>query len=187
MGARRACGLIKSSRLRSLLSYVRGMPYTWNQTSENEQVLRLWPHNSLPPRGAVITILSVFLFGLIPLLAMLGSVILWGLLPFLLVTVLGLWLAIQTNYRARSVFEELTLSATQARLVHQSPGKAEREWSCNRHWARPEMHKKGGPVPYYVTLIGAGREVEIGAFLSEDERISLYNDLVKKLREPVAQ
>ena len=135
----------------------------------------------------MITILSVFLFGLIPLLAMLGSVILWGLLPFLLLTVLGLWLAIQTNYRARSVVEILTLSGTQARLVHRTPGKAQQEWSCNRYWARPEMHEKGGPVPHYVTLIGDGREVEIGAFLSEDERITLYQDLVRKLREPVAQ
>ncbi len=135
----------------------------------------------------MITILSVFLFGLIPLLAMLGSVVLWGLLPFLLITVFGLWLAIQTNYRARSVFEVLTLSDTQAHLVHHTPGNDQQEWSCNRYWARPEMHKKGGPVPHYVTLVGDGREVEIGAFLSEDERISLYDELVKRLREPVAQ
>ena len=163
------------------------MPYTWNQTSETEQELRLWPHNSLPPRGAMITILSVFLFGLIPLLATLGSVILWGLLPFLLITVLGLWLAIKTNYRARSVFEVLTLSGTHARLVHHTPGKEQHEWSCNRYWARPTMHEKGGPVPHYVTLVGDGREVVIGAFLSEDERITLYDELVLRLREPVAQ
>ncbi|CUJ92072.1 hypothetical protein RUE5091_01176 [Ruegeria denitrificans] len=163
------------------------MPYRWKKTSETEQELRLWPHNSLPPRGAMIMILSVFLFGLIPLLAVLGSVILWGLLPFLLLTVLGLWLAIQTNYRARSVFEILTLTGTRAHLVHHDPRNGQQEWTCNRYWARPEMHKRGGPVPNYVTLTGDGREVEIGAFLSEDERIALYDDLIQKLREPVAQ
>ncbi|WP_170381507.1 DUF2244 domain-containing protein [Ruegeria atlantica] len=163
------------------------MPYQWTQTSETEQQLRLWPHNSLPRRGAMIVIFSVFLFGLIPLLAMLGSVILWGLLPFLLLTVLGLWLAIQSNYRARSVFEVLTLSGTRARLIHQSPGRDKQEWSCDRYWARPEMHENDGPVPHYVTLIGDGREVEIGAFLSEEERIALYDELIQKLREPVAQ
>lgn len=134
-----------------------------------------------------MVILSVFLFGLIPLLAMLGSVVLWGLLPFLLITVLGLWLAIQSNYRARSVFEVLTLSGTQAHLVHHDPGKEPQVWHCNRYWARPEMHAHGGPVPNYVTLTGDGREVEIGAFLSEDERIALYDDLKQKLRDPVAQ
>ncbi|SLN29959.1 DUF2244 domain-containing protein [Ruegeria meonggei] len=163
------------------------MPYKWTQTSESEQELRLWPHNSLPPRWAMRVVFSVFLFGLIPLMAVLGSALLWGLLPFLLITVVGLWLAIQANYRARSMFEVLTLNATQATLVHHDPRKGRQEWVCNRYWARPEMHKHGGPVPNYVTLTGDGRKVEIGAFLSEDERIALYDDLKQILREPVAQ
>ena len=56
-----------------------------------------------------------------------------------------------------------------------------REWDCNRYWARPEFHETGGPIPYHVTLTGAGRQVEIGRFLSEDERIALYDDLVRAL------
>jgi uncharacterized membrane protein len=32
-------------------------------------------------------------------------------------------------------------------------------------------------VPDYVTLTGAGREVEIGAFLTEDERRALFSEL----------
>jgi len=39
------------------------------------------------------------------------------------------------------------------------------------------MHETGGPVPHYVTLSGNGREVEIGAFLSEDERVELFSEL----------
>ncbi|WP_353393444.1 DUF2244 domain-containing protein [Ruegeria sp. HU-ET01832] len=163
------------------------MPYQWNQTSNTEQELRLWPHNSLPPRWAIRVVFSLFIFGLLPLMAVLGSAVLWGLLPFLLMTVLGLWLAIQANYRSRSVFEVFTLTGTQARLVHHNPRTGQQEWVCNRYWARPEMHKHGGPVPNYVTLTGDGREVEIGAFLSEEERIALYGDLTQKLREPVAQ
>lgn len=147
-----------------------------------EQELRLWPHNSLPPRGAMGIVLAVFLFGLIPLFAVLVSALLWGLLPFLLLTVLGLWLAFEMNYRARSVFEVLTLDKTQAHLVHHDPRRGDQEWSCNRYWARPEMHTHGGPVPHYVTLVGDGREVEIGAFLSEDERIALFDDLTRRLR-----
>lgn len=163
------------------------MPYRWNTTSDSEQELRLWPHNSLPPRMAMGVVLSVFLFGLIPLLAVLGSALLWGLLPFLLIVVLGLWLAFEMNYRARSVSEVLTLSATQARLVHHNPRRGDLEWSCNRYWARPEIHPSGGPVPHYVTLIGDGREVEIGAFLSEEERITLFDELKQILRDPAAQ
>jgi uncharacterized membrane protein len=36
-------------------------------------------------------------------------------------------------------------------------------------------------VPHYVTLRGKGREVEIGAFLSEEERIALFEDLRRVL------
>ncbi len=160
------------------------MPYSWTQSSDTVQELRLWPHNSLPPRGAMGVILSVFLFGLIPLFAVLGSVLLWGLLPFMLVTVLGLWLAFEMNYRARSISEVLTLSGTQAHLIHHDPRNGDQEWSCNRYWARPEIHERGGPVPNYVTLSGEGRQVEIGAFLSEEERIALFDDLSRKLRAP---
>ncbi|MFP4044569.1 MAG: DUF2244 domain-containing protein, partial [Rhodosalinus sp.] len=55
------------------------------------------------------------------------------------------------------------------------------EWECNPHWIRVELHARGGPVPNYVTLRGSGREVEIGAFLSEDERKALYGDLRARL------
>ena len=37
-------------------------------------------------------------------------------------------------------------------------------------------------MPHYITLKGKGREVEIGAFLSEEERLSLYDDLNRALR-----
>jgi uncharacterized membrane protein len=36
-------------------------------------------------------------------------------------------------------------------------------------------------VPYYVTLNGNGRRVEIGAFLSEDERRALHGELASEL------
>ncbi|SDW54545.1 Uncharacterized membrane protein [Ruegeria halocynthiae] len=160
------------------------MPYRWKQTSDSKQELRLWPHNSLSPRAAMGVILALFLAGLIPLVTVLGSALLWGLLPFLLITVLGLWLALEMNYRARSVFEVLTLDKTRARLIHHDPRSGDQEWSCNRYWARPEMHTHGGPVPHYVTLIGDGREVEIGSFLSEEERITLFDDLTRKLHDP---
>ncbi|WP_170475700.1 DUF2244 domain-containing protein [Ruegeria arenilitoris] len=162
------------------------MPYQWKDNTDGAQELRLWAHNSLPPRGAMGVVLALFVFGLIPLFAVLGSVLLWGLLPFMLVTVLGLWLAFEMNYKSRDVTEILTLSDTQAHLVHHSPRKGDLEWSCNRYWTRPEMHAHGGPVPNYITLTGEGRQVEIGSFLSEEERVALYEDLVQKLRAPAA-
>ena len=51
------------------------------------------------------------------------------------------------------------------------------------------MHAHGGPVPHYVTLKGAGREVEIGAFLTEEERRALepaLREALERLRRPQA-
>jgi uncharacterized membrane protein len=43
------------------------------------------------------------------------------------------------------------------------------------------MLAEGGPVENYVTMRGNGRTVEIGAFLSPDERLDLYRELMQLL------
>jgi uncharacterized membrane protein len=46
---------------------------------------------------------------------------------------------------------------------------------------RVELHATGGPVPSYLTLRGADRPVELGRFLSEEERVALCRDLRARL------
>ncbi len=159
------------------------MPYTWTDpdTAAETRELHLWPHNSLPPRGLALFVLGTFALLMVPLLALLGSVLLWGILPFILMAVGGIWFALNRSYHHRSILEVLTLTHDHARLTRQNPDGAVQEWDCNRYWVHPEMHARGGPVPYYVTLRGGGREVEIGAFLSEEERKALYDELVAAL------
>lgn len=160
------------------------MPYRWIDTNQPDALneMHLWPHQSLPPHGFAIFISVTFFLLLIPLFPLLGTAILWGLLPFLLLVLAGTWFAIHRNRQNAQVFEILTLSEKSARLVRHDPHGHVQEWKCNRYWATPQMHKSDGPVPYYVTLKGAGREVEIGAFLSEDERVALYHELTRVLR-----
>lgn len=163
------------------------MPYNWintdHPTRDGAAELHLWPHQSLPPRGYAGFIGGTFALILIPLLSVLGSVVLWGLLPFLMAAAGGLWLALDRSRHNAQVCEVLTLTKDHAHLVRRNPRGGVLEWDCNRYWAHPEMHENSGPVPYYVTLAGAGRKVEIGAFLSEDERLALYEDLVTALRK----
>jgi uncharacterized membrane protein len=154
------------------------MPYQWTSApDETPQVLRLWPHQSLPARGMAAFVLTTFTLICIPALPLLGSPILWGLLPFLLATVWGIYFALQRNHKARLIEEVLTLDAKDAHLVRTEPSGAVKAWDCNRHWTTITKYEKDGPVPHYVTLRGKGREVEIGAFLSEEERVSLYDEL----------
>lgn len=158
------------------------MPYHWSTSTDTTRELRLWPHNSLPVRGFASVVLTISALAAIPLLTFLGSVLLWGILPFIMLAVGGTWIALQQNYRSRRILEVLTLKDDNAHLVRHNPRGPDQEWDCNRYWTTPELHVSDGPVPNYVTLRGAGREVEIGAFLSEDERKALYHDLVAELR-----
>jgi uncharacterized membrane protein len=154
------------------------MPYEWNTPAgAPTETLHLWAHQSLPARGYVWFIGATFLMILIPLIPLIGSVVAWGLIPFLMLAVFGMRYALDRNRKSRQISEVLTLTDTLAHLIRYNPKGDTQEWECNVYWATPELHATKGPVPNYVTLRGMGREVEIGAFLSEEERMDLFDDL----------
>ncbi|MEQ6247490.1 DUF2244 domain-containing protein [Sulfitobacter sp. HNIBRBA3233] len=158
------------------------MPYEWtSQPHSVPQTMRLWPHQSLPARGMAAFVLSTFTLISIPVIPLLGSPILWGMLPFTLAAVWGIYFALQRNHRSRLIEEELVLSEDMAQLRRTNPRGDVQEWDCDRYWTKVTKYEADGPVPHYVTLRGKGREVEIGSFLSEEERIALYEDLKRAL------
>ncbi|MFT4783202.1 MAG: putative membrane protein [Paracoccaceae bacterium] len=170
------------------------MPLEWEERPEtvaplslppsDKPVLRLslWPHRSLPKKGFVFFIGITLGLICVPLLAVIGTVVLWALLPFLGVTVGGVWYALQRSYRDGEILEELTLWDDRLHLVRHNPRGPRQEWEANPHWVRIALHEQGGPVENYITLMGAGREVEIGAFLSPEERMEIYRDLSTRLK-----
>jgi len=157
------------------------MPYEWiqHQAPDGPQPqLRLWPHRSLPRKGFAAMILLAFTFGTVPLYGLIGTVFLWGLLPFILLMVGALWWGLERSYKDGEILETLTLRADDTLELRHVPVRGDaKTWICNIYWTRTEMHLTSGPVPFYVTLAGNGRTVEIGSFLSEDERKALYADL----------
>ncbi|WP_375690481.1 DUF2244 domain-containing protein [Pseudooceanicola sp. LIPI14-2-Ac024] len=154
------------------------MPYEWSETRRH---LTLWPHRSLPRGGFVVVIAVTFVLIMIPLFAVLGTMLLWGLLPFGLGAVAALWYGLRLSYRSGEIVETLEITPETTALRRRNPDGSEQGWDCNTYWARAEMHRTGGPVPWYVTLTGNGRTVEIGSFLSEDERRALYGELASEL------
>ena len=162
------------------------MPYEWI-TPEAEDApqaeLHLWPYRSLPRRGFVTFMAATLVMVTMPLLASLGTPVLWGLLPFLAITIGGLWWALQRNHDDGLTIEELRLWSDRITLTRHNPRGPRQDWEANPHWVRLIDHEGGGPIPHYITLKGAGREVELGAFLSEEERVALHDDLRKRLGE----
>lgn len=173
------------------------MPHTWERQDQGAPEksgafcyadgdppaarLTLWPHRSLTARGFVWFVGGTAVAVSLPLLAVLGSPVLWGLLPFMLLTIGGIWWALDRNTRDGALTEELTLWRDRMDLVRRDPRGVRQEWTADPYWVRVELHETGGPVEKYLTLKGGNREVEIGAFLSPDERVALRAELADAL------
>jgi uncharacterized membrane protein len=157
------------------------MPYEWLPPTDGQHRLHLWPHRSLTQRGFVWFIGVTAALVVVPLLAVLGSPVVWALLPFVLAMLAAIWLALRKNGRDRDIVEDLVLSQNRVTLAHHGPRGLRQEWEGNPHWLRVSLHVTGGPVPNYLTLKAKGREVELGAFLSEEERIKLHGEVQEVL------
>ena len=157
------------------------MPYEWSSAEPERRTLTLWPNRSLTAPGFVWFIgLTAALLSL-PLIGVIGSPVLWGLLPFLLAAIWGIWWALNRNQKDGALREVLTLTREELTLVRTDPKGATKEWTANPYWVSVGWHESGGPVEKYLTLKGSGREVEIGAFLSPDERVELRRELEREL------
>lgn len=158
------------------------MPYEWLPPSaETPARLHMWPYRSLPRRGFVGFIAATCALILVPMLAVLGSPVLWGVLPFFILAVGGIWYALSKSYRDGEIVEDLSFGAEALTLTRHGPRGRRQDWQANPHWVRLTLHPMGGPVPNYLTLSGNGRDVELGAFLSEDERVKLRDELQETL------
>ncbi|WP_424944311.1 DUF2244 domain-containing protein [Aliiroseovarius crassostreae] len=162
------------------------MPYEWVEPTGEAPPrveLHLWPYRSLSRRGFV-RVISLLAVGLsLPLLGLLGHPSLWLFLPILLGTVGLLWFFIDRSYRDGEILEVLKIWPDQIILTRDGPRGAHADWEANPYWVTVRLHPEAGPVKNYVTLKGNEREVEIGAFLSEDERPALYDELAQALRD----
>lgn len=171
------------------------MPYEWITPDQTDQApdaastprveLHLWPYRSLLRKDFVLFVGGTIAVIFLPMLAVLGSPVLWGLLPFFLITIAGIWYALQRSQRDGEILEELRIWPDRMTLDHTHPRQGRKSWEANPYWVQLKIDPKHERIKNYVTLKGADREVELGAFLSEEERAVLYDELSDKLRDVV--
>ena len=153
------------------------MPYEWTKASDGRSELVLWPYRSLTRRGFVWFIGGTAALISVPLFAALGTVTLWGLLPFLAAALAGIWWALTRSFRDGTLTETLSLGGSRITLVRRAPDGTELRWEANPYWVAVRLYPTAGTVPQYLTLKGEGREVELGAFLTEEERVALAGEI----------
>ena len=167
---------------KALGSAAEGAADPFSRTDPPVLALTLWPNRSLSPKG------SGWLVGIatagfaLPLLALRGTAAAWGMLPFMVAALVALAWAIRRSWWDGRLTEELRIWPDLITVVRREPKGTVRRWHANPFWVRARL-SEDGRVEKYLTLEGAGREIELGAFLSPWERETLYSEILETLRK----
>ena len=152
----------------------------FSRTEPPVWAVSLWPHRSLPRRG-FRWFMGLLVAGLsIPLISVWDTPIVWVLLPFEVLAVLLVWGALAFSYRQGRVHEDLRLWTDLITVERTEPDGHVRRWAANPYWVRVALTDTA-QVARYLTLSGAGRTIELGAFLTPEERESLADALRTRL------
>ncbi len=139
--------------------------------------VELWPHQSLTGTGFVWIIGVTFVMAMLPLLALIGTLALWGILPFAMISTAALWWSLHRSWRDRDILETFTVTPEAAHLTRQQPDGTRLDWEANPYWVRVKRHDRVNRIVDYLTLEGGPRLVEIGSFLTPSERRDLLGRL----------
>ena len=152
----------------------RSDPPVWSIT--------LWPHRSLGAKGFRNVMWLAGAGLMIPVLPLFFTPAGWALLPFAGGVLILLWLAFRANYRHARLEEHVNLWPDLIAVERYELNGEVKRWQANPYWMRSRLLEEGGPVANYLTLIGSEREIELGAFLSPEERVRLQADIEAAIR-----
>lgn len=144
--------------------------------------IRLWPHRSLSPEGFRWT-MGLTAGGLaLPLVALAPIGAALPLAPYAAAAFLMLWLFLKFSYVTGKLTEELRLWPDAIAVERREPFGRVRRWAANPYWVDVDTTDTR-EVESYLTLKGNGRRIELGAFLTPEER----QELASELRSRIAQ
>ena len=154
----------------------------WDNTSEPTFLkMRLVPNRSLDSYGTKVVFAVIACGFLLPIIPFIGSpigttlTIFSGLTFYLFLTLL------QKNFQQGNTFEEVLILKNKIIVVHKEKNKEQKTWECNPYWTRVHVDFNNPKLKNYLTLTGNGRHIELGAFLSPDERIELRDKIQNAL------
>lgn len=140
--------------------------------------IRLQPNCSLSTRGAVYFFASCCLasFGVATLMALRGW---WPVLPFAGLEMVLLAVALRLSMRAGSVLELIHIDEDEVR-IDRIDARSHVNAVFPRHWSQVKLLRAANAHhPSRLLIASHGRSLEVGCFLTEDERLGL----ARRLRE----
>ena len=139
------------------------------------------PNRSLSSEGTLI-VFSILAIGLIfPIIPFMGSQIGITLTLFSGGTLYLFLFFLGKNFQSGQLYEEIKISSEKIEIIHKEKNKKEITWEGNPFWTKVIMDDNPNKVENYLTIKEKGRYIELGAFLSPDERIDLKNEIQNAL------
>lgn len=146
----------------------------------------IWPHRSCDRKTFSLILIFVGIILILPHFLFLNIVFALSILPFSLISILILYLVANKNFNDARLIEKLIIYPEKIILERQEPNNIIKKWHSNPYWTKANLYTNG-PVESYLTLKGNGKEVELGSFLTPEERITLkqkIDDTLFKLAIP---
>ena len=138
----------------------------------------LTPFRSLGPQGFLILMMAIgavsFSTGIVFL--MMGA---WPVLVFCGLDVALIYLAFKLNYRAARMHETVHLTEAALSVKRTHPCGKEESWTFHPYWVRLSVEENEHTERTQLSLRSHGRELVIGHFLSDEEKV----DFAGALRE----
>ena len=138
------------------------------------------PHRSLSPMGFWILMAAIggvsFITGMVFLLA--GA---WPVFGFFGLDVVLVYVFFRLNYREARAFETLTLTETELLFCRVSPKGKVNSYRFEPYWLHVTIDTLS-QTQSRLTLSSHGKTVEIGAFLTADEKVDLAHEVRSALR-----
>jgi uncharacterized membrane protein len=164
------------------------VPGDWVEWRDRQDVplysATLWPNRSLAPAGRRFVLRATAIGLALPLLAVAGTPVVWGLLPFAAAALGMLWYGFRRNQFDGRLTEAVAIWPDEMRVERCEPRGRVRRWAADPYRVRVALHAEA-KVEQYLTLRGGGREIELGAFLSPEERVALAGELEAALTRAV--
>ena len=141
----------------------------------------LHPHASLSPGGFLVLMAAVgtvsFCAG--TAFALIGA---WPVFGFFGLDALLVYIAFRINYRDARRYETVRLTDSALLVERVAPSGRRERWKFQPYWLQVEIDDSDAPR-HSLRLRSHGRMVEIGSFLSIDEKIDLADALRAELRQ----
>ncbi len=141
----------------------------------------LTPHRSLSPRAflVVMALLAIASFAAGITFLMMGA---WPVFGYFGLDVALVYWAFRRNFADARLFESVALTERELVVRREARNAEPKEWRFIPYWVRVELEENEALEtcgPLYLT--SHGRRLQIGAFLSPDERRSFATALSRAL------